>query len=401
MKILTLNVGSSSLKSALFEMPEKLTLATGAVERLNSHQPLLKYITHGQSVSKPCSATDHVQAMMLLLERLTHSTHGVITHIDQIDAVGHRVVHGGELSDSALVDGKVLAAIGRASSLAPLHNPPALRVLEAATHALRAKPHVAVFDTSFHSSMPPQAFLYAIPYRLYEEHQVRAYGFHGTSHRYVASRAARMLDKEPDEPNLITLHLDNGGCSAAAVRGGQSVDTSMGLTPLAGLVMGTRCGDVDPALFHFLTEQLGMTPEEIYEMLNHQSGLTGLSGISNDVREILDAEAKGNERARIALDVFAYRVRKYIGAYWAVLGRLDAVVFTAAIGENSPDLRARCCLGLEGLGIELDIERNRDALGVEAVVSTDASPVSLLVIPTNEELQIATETYEIVQKEQQ
>jgi acetate kinase len=262
------------------------------------------------------------------------------------------------------------------------------------------KPQVAVFDTAFHATMPREAFLYAIPYSLYTERQVRVYGFHGTSHRYVTHRAARMLAVPVRSVDLVTLHLGNG-CSAAAVRNGRSVDTSMGMTPLQGLVMGTRCGDLDAGLFYFLSEWLQMSAAEVYEMLNRQSGLLGLSGVSNDVREILKATSAGNERAQVALDVFAYRVRKYIGAYLAVLGRAHAIVFTAGIGENCPELRRRACAGLEPLGIVLDQERNDNAVGKEAVISADGSPIAVLVIPTDEELQIAIETFAVVQGEKQ
>jgi acetate kinase len=266
--------------------------------------------------------------------------------------------------------------------------------LEAALDILPGKLQVAVFDTAFHRSLPPYAYLYAVPYDLYEQNGVRRYGFHGTSHAYVAERSAELLDMAADRCNLISLHLGNG-CSASAVKQGRSVDTSMGMTPLEGLVMGTRCGDVDPALHFFLIDELGMDPGQVHEVLNKHSGLAGLSGGQNDMREILLAAEKGEERSRLALDVFCYRVKKYIGAYFAVLGRLDALAFTAGIGENSPEVRRRICGDLEHIGLRLDEGKNEGALGREAVISCDDSPVTMLVVPTDEELKIAIDTYRI------
>jgi acetate kinase len=397
MKILAINAGSSSLKFTLFEMPGHRPLATGQVERIGDKKAALSYEAGAAKTQEACAANDHRSALQALMGCLVGRSTGVLSSLDEVSAVGHRVVHGGRLSHSVLVDEKIESLIRENSTLAPLHNPYNLAGIEAARQMLPGKPQAAVFDTAFHASMPPHAFLYAVPYSLYTERQVRVYGFHGTSHRYVTHRAAGMLGVPISEVNLITLHLGNG-CSAAAVRNGHSVDTSMGMTPLQGLVMGTRCGDVDPGLFYFLTEWLRASPAEVYDMLNRRSGLAGLSGVSNDVRELLKAAAAGDKRADLALDVFAYRVRKYIGSYLAVLGKVHGIVFTAGIGENSPEVRRRSCAGLEPLGIVLDASRNEAAVAKEAVISADGSPCAILVVPTDEALQIAIETYDIMRE---
>jgi acetate kinase len=397
MKILAINAGSSSLKFTLFQMPERQALAGGQVEMIGQRGSILSYEAGGGALKEPCEAGSHRQALGILMDHLLADGAGAVSSLEEISAVGHRVVHGGVVSESVLVDESVEALIRENATLAPLHNPYNLAGVQAAREMLPGKPQVAVFDTAFHASMPRHAFLYAVPYSLYEERHVRVYGFHGTSHRYVMHRAAEMLGAAVEALSLITLHLGNG-CSAAAVKLGRSVDTSMGMTPLQGLVMGTRSGDVDVGLLFFLTDWLKMTPAEVYDMLNRHSGLLGLSGVSNDVRELLKAVEAGDERADIALDVFAYRAKKYIGAYMAVLGKLDAVVFTAGIGENCPELRKRICAGLEGLGIILDPGRNAKAIGKAATISASDSPVSVLVVPTDEALQIAIETYAVVQE---
>jgi len=397
MKILAINAGSSSLKFTLFQMPERRALADGQVERIGQPGSLLSYEAGDRALEEPCKAASHREALHILMDHLLADRTGAVSGLEEISAVGHRVVHGGPLSESVLVDGDVEALIREYATLAPLHNPYNLAGVQAAREMLPGKPQVAVFDTAFHASMPRQAFLYAVPYSLYQERHVRVYGFHGTSHRYVTHRAAEMLGAPLEALSLITLHLGNG-CSAAAVKRGRSVDTSMGMTPLQGLVMGTRSGDVDVGLLFFLTDWLKMTPAEVYDMLNRRSGLLGLSGVSNDVRELLKAVEAGDERADIALDVFAYRAKKYIGAYMAVLGKLDAIVFTAGIGENCPELRKRICAGLEGLGIVLDPRRNVEAIGKAAAINAADSPASILVVPTDEALQIAIETYDVVQE---
>lgn len=395
MKILVINSGSSSLKCSLFELPEARELAQCAVERIGEGKSSITYTAAGRSDQRPCQASTHKDALDAVLERLLEGDGQVLGSLDEIGAVGHRVVHGGEsISESVAVDEGVIAVIRENIALAPLHNPPNLMGLEAALERLPGTLQVAVFDTAFHASMPPRAYLYALPHQLYTERHIRRYGFHGTSHRYVAERAAQMLRLPLSGCNLITLHLGNG-CSAAAVRGGRSIDTTMGMTPLEGLVMGTRCGDIDPSIPYLLAENLGMSPKEVYDLLNRSSGLAGLSGVSNDMREVVAAAAAGNVWAERALDVFCYRIRKYVGAYWAVLGRLDGLVFTAGIGENCAEVRRRVCQGLEGLGLCLDERMNQQAAGRDAVISTPDSRVAILVVPTNEELKIAVDTYEV------
>ncbi len=396
MKVLVLNAGSSSLKCSLFEMPEGRKLAYCEVERVGSEDSEVTFRAGGSEQRRPCGVPDHGHALDIALASLTGGERPVLDGLDRIAAVGHRVVHGGPMTESTLIDEETLETIRRNAVLAPLHNPPNLEGIEAATRLLPDRPQVAAFDTAFHARMPREAHLYALPYSLYAERGVRVYGFHGTSHRYVARRAAAMVGREPGELNLITMHLGNG-CSAAAVRGGRSVDTSMGMTPLAGLVMGTRCGDIDPGLFYLLTEWLDQSPAELYDLLNRDSGLAGLSGVSNDVRELLAAASEGNERAQMALEVFCYRARKYVGAYFAVLGRVDGLIFTAGIGENSPEVRGEICRGLEGLGIALDPDANRAARGADALISAPDSPTAVLVVCTNEELQIATDVWETLE----
>jgi len=398
MKILVINSGSSTIKCTLIEMPHRTTLATAVVERVGGQESFLAYDSDAGARKCACRAPDHAEALQVIIDMLTAGDLAVMSSLDEVSAVGHRIVHGGDkITSSVAVDESVLEAIRENSRFAPLHNPANLSGLEAAMKGLPDKLHVAVFDTAFHTTVPPRAHVYPVPYELYRDHRIRRYGFHGTSHRYVAARAAQMLPMPLERCNLITLHLGNGA-SATAVEGGSSVDTSMGFTPLEGLAMGTRCGDIDPALFYFLTAVLGMGTSEAYELLNRKSGLLGLSGISNDMRDILEAAAKDNERARLALDVFCYRVKKYIGAYAAVLGRVDAVVFTAGIGENCPEVRSRACEGLAPLGIQLDPERNQKAIATDALISTENSKTAVLVIATNEALMIADDTYRIYQR---
>ena len=399
MKILVINSGSSSLKCILFEMPERRALARCDVEKIGEGDAVLNFSCDGADMQERCDAPDIHHALDLALRRLLKPQGGPLDALDEIAAFGHRVVHGGTLSDSMLVDDDVLEIIRRNAALAPLHNPSNLAGLTAAMEMAPGRPQVAVFDTAFHAAMPPEAYLYAVPYSLYAQHDARAYGFHGTSHHYVALRAAEMLEMPFAEARLITIHLGNG-CSMAAVKGGRSVDTSMGMTPLEGLVMGTRSGDVDPALFLFMGRWLDLDPDEVYDVLNRQSGLLGLSGVSNDMREVIAAADAGNERAGLALDLFAYRIRKYIGAYFAVLGRVDGIVFTAGIGENSPRIRAAVCRGLDGLGIALVPDRNEAAVGREADISAPDAGVATLVVPTDEALMIALETCNIVQKDE-
>ncbi len=397
MKILVVNCGSSSIKYQLLEMDTETVLAQGLLERIGLAEGKLTH-KHGQKreeIKRPVH--NHEDGMEMIVQALTHGDDRPIRSVEEIAAVGHRVVHGGEdFVKSAKVTERVIHVIEKNSALAPLHNPPNLTGIRAAMKLLPGVFNVAVFDTSFHQTMPEHAFTYALPYEYYTKHRVRRYGFHGTSHRYVALQAAKFLGKEPNEVNLITAHLGNG-CSITAVRKGKSVDTSMGLTPLEGLVMGTRCGDIDPAIPFFLAGMENLTLAQIDQTLNKKSGLLGVSGVSSDMREVVSAADTGNERAKLALEIFTYRLRKYIGAYAAALGRLDAVVFTGGIGENSAVIRRLTCANLEILGIEIDDEKNQAHRKGDADVSREGSRVRVLVLPTNEELMIARDTVAVVE----
>lgn len=396
MKVLVINSGSSSLKYQFFNMETGGVLAGGVIERIGeAHGAGLKHSSARGEFSGEVNAPDHEAAFDHMIERLLDPAHGAIASLDEINAVGHRVVHGGEkFIHAAEINDEVIAAIEALAPLAPLHNPPNLAGIIAARHHFPAVPHVAVFDTAFHQTMPPHAFHYGLPYEFYEKHGVRRYGFHGTSHLYVARYAARKLGKSFGEFSCITCHLGNG-CSMAAVKNGKSVDTSMGLTPLEGLLMGTRSGDIDPAIIFFLVRQAGVPFEEIETLLNKKSGMLGISGVSNDARALRNAVENGNERAKLALDIFAYRVKKYIGAYLAVLNGCDAIIFAGGIGENATPVRQAICSELDNLGIRLDLNHNDAARGEEAVISLPDSSITLMVIPTNEELEIAQETAQV------
>ncbi len=401
MKILVINTGSSSIKYKLFDVDRRREMSSGVVEKIGEKTSLLTHRVFdddgtARERAKKGRVADHREGMEMIVELLVDPEAGAIGDKNEITAIGHRVVHGGEtFRQPAVIDDAVIAAIREKIPLAPLHNPPNLTGIAIAREIFPAAPQVAVFDTAFHQTLPMEAFLYAVPLELYEQHGVRRYGFHGTSHAYVAGQAAEQLGKPIEELNLVTIHLGNGA-SMAAVRGGKCVDTSMGLTPLAGLVMGTRSGDVDPALPFFLADHLGMSLRQIDDLLNRESGMKGLCGLI-DMREILAQRAAGDRRAKLAVDVYTYRVKKYIGAFLAVLGKLDALVFTAGVGENSPEIRALCCRGLEELGIAVDAGRNDLAGGEAGDVASPASRVRILVIPTNEELKIAQETKMIVE----
>lgn len=333
----------------------------------------------------------------MVIDTLVDAEHGVIKSMNEIGAVGHRVVHGGEtFSRSVVIDDEVMKAIEANIELAPLHNPANIMGIQACKNVMPNTPMVAVFDTAFHQTMPKEAFMYPIPYEAYKELGIRRYGFHGTSHKYVSRKAALMLGKPIESLKIVTCHLGNGS-SIAAVKNGECIDTSMGFTPLAGLPMGTRCGDIDPAIVTFLIEKKNMNYEEVNQYLNKESGVLGLSGVSSDFRDLHKACDEGNGRAKLALDVFNYSVKKYIGAYAAAMGGLDCVVFTAGIGENTPEVRENACKGLEFLGIKIDPDRNKELLrGREGEISTDDSKVKVLVVPTNEELMIARETLELL-----
>ncbi len=401
MKILVINCGSSSLKYDLMDMSTERSLAKGLCERVSVNKGLDAVLEHEpagkEAFEQPHEMADHVVAVRYALEALTDPDHGVIASLDEIAAVGHRVVHGGEkFAESVFIDDEVEQAIEEFSELAPLHNPPNLQGIRACRVALPDVPQVAVFDTAFHQTMPPHAYIYALPYELYEERGVRRYGFHGTSHMYVAQRAAEYLEGvgiPRAEQRIITCHLGNGG-SMAAVRGGKSIDTTMGMTPLEGLVMGTRCGDLDPAIPLYLMDRLECGPKDIDDLLNKRSGLMGVSGVSSDMRDNQNAALAGNPRAQLAVDMFCYRVRKYIGAYSAALGGLDCIVYTAGIGENDPPLREQCVAGLGYMGVEIDPARNEPLRtnGGVAVISAEGSGVHVLVVETDEELMIARDT---------
>lgn len=395
MKILVVNCGSSSIKYQLYAMPHRAVLAKGQVERIGEEGASLQFEAgeHACRVEQPVA--DHEQGMRLILESLVSSEDHSLDDLSEIAAVGHRVVHGAEaFTGSVLIDDEVIASIEACVDLAPLHNPANLTGIRAAMHSLPNVPHVACFDTAFHASIPKVAYLYALPYEIYEKYGVRRYGFHGSSHRFVAARTAELVNKPDEKTNCITVHLGNG-CSMTAVRHGKSVDTSMGLTPLEGLVMGTRSGDIDPAIIFYLADK-GFDVDTLNTLCNKQSGLLGVSGESNDMRTLSEKAKQGCEMAELAIEIFCYRVRKYIGAYLAVLGRVDAISFTGGIGEHAPDVRAKICIGLDALGIAIDLEKNANTVGGEGAISAPTSRVQLLVVPTDEEGVIAADTYEIV-----
>jgi len=400
MKIFVVNSGSSSLKYQLLDMESGLVMATGLVERIGDSMGKVSQknwpaTERETEVEREVCFPNHRAAMHTVVDLVTGADTGVIASAAEIDAIGHRVVQGGEtLFTSTLIDDDVVEKIRENCHLSPLHNPANLVGIEVARELFVGVPQVAVFDTEFHQTMPAEAFMYPIPYTFYEELRIRRYGFHGTSHRYVAQQAAAMLGKAEDEVNLVTLHLGNG-CSMAAVRGGKCIDTSMGLTPLAGVMMGTRSGDIDPAIIPFLMKEKGLNMGEIDDILNKQSGLKGICGM-NDMRDIHAAAQKGDKKAALAVDMFVYRIKKYIGAYYAVTGPLDALVFTAGIGENDEVARARVCANLEHLGISIDSARNAGRKKVATAVHADGSKVAILVIPTNEELAIAKATVSVL-----
>lgn len=401
MKILVINTGSSSIKYQLFNMEEQIVLCSGVVEKIGEKTGSLAHRASSEKnpqikkiYNEPIP--DHESGFSKIVNCLMNNEFGVIKDRSEITAVGHRVVHGGETFKApTIIDDEVINAITENIPLAPLHNPSNLTGIEVAMSAFPESRQIAVFDTAFHQSIPPHAFIYALPYNLYKKDRVRRYGFHGTSHAYVAEKCAKFLGRPLSELNIITIHLGNGA-SMAAIKKGECVDTSMGMTPLEGLVMGTRTGDVDPALPFYLSDYLKMNLKEIDNLLNKESGLKGICG-TNDMREVIDNKNKGDKQAELALDVYTYRIKKYIGAYSAVLGDLDALVFTAGIGENSSEIRELSCRGLINLGIEIDLEKN--TLNDENIrdIGKPESRVKILIIPTNEELRIAQETKKILE----
>ena len=396
MNILVINCGSSSLKYQLIDMEEKKVLAKGLAERIGIEGGRVKYEAAGKDeIVIEEKLADHKAALKIVLDSLQHAEYGAVKSLDEIDAVGHRVVHGGEaFAQSVIIDEKVMKAINDNVEIAPLHNPPNIIGIEACKEIMGDVPMVAVFDTAFHQSIPALNYIYALPYEYYEKYKVRRYGFHGTSHQYITERAADMLGKKLDEVNLITCHLGNGS-SISAVVGGKCYDTTMGFTPLEGLAMGTRTGDMDPAIVPFIMDKENLSTEDMSNVMNKKSGVLGISGVSSDFRDLEEAAEKGNDRAQLALDIFENRVRKYIGAYLTEMDHCDGIIFTAGVGENSITTRERVIKGLTSLGIKIDDDKN-NMRGKEAVISTDDSSIPVLVIPTNEELKIAMETAKLV-----
>lgn len=395
MNVLVINAGSSSLKYQLVSVEDQKLLAKGICEKVGASDSFHKHGLDDNEHVIDAHMADHNDAMALVLEALISGPTKAIDSLEEIDAVGHRVVHGGKYyGESVLIDDEVINRIDELAKLAPLHNKVALMGITACQNQLPGKPMVAVFDTSFFQTLPPKAYMYPLPYEMYEKHEVRKYGMHGTSHRYVSQRAAEVLGEPIDELKLITCHLGNG-CSMTAVDHGIAVDTSMGMTPLDGLMMGTRCGAIDPAIVPFLMDNENLSTDEVNNLMNKKSGLLGISGISNDLRSVRTASEEGHERAQLAYDMYSNSVKKYIGQYIAVMGGVDAIVMTAGVGENCDKMRRLIFAGLQPLGIVLDEEKNRQR-GFEREISADNSPVKIVIIPTNEELMIARDTYDIV-----
>ncbi|MDY3119296.1 MAG: acetate kinase [Peptoniphilus sp.] len=396
MNILVINCGSSSLKYQLIDMDEKKVLAKGLAERIGIEGGRVKYEAAGkEEVVIEEMLADHKAALKIVLDSLQHPEYGAVKSLSEIDAVGHRVVHGGEaFAQSVIIDDEVMKAINDNVEIAPLHNPPNIIGIEACKEIMGDVPMVAVFDTAFHQTIPALNYIYALPYEYYEKYKVRRYGFHGTSHQYITERAAEMLGKKLDEVNLITCHLGNGS-SISAIVGGKCYDTTMGFTPLEGLAMGTRTGDMDPAIVPFIMDKEKLSADEMSNVMNKKSGVLGISGVSSDFRDLEEAADAGNERAQLALDIFENRVRKYIGAYLTEMDHCDGIVFTAGVGENSITTRERVIDGLTSLGVKIDHDKN-NMRGKDAVVSTEDSSIPVLVVPTNEELKIAMETAKLV-----
>jgi len=399
MKILVLNSGSSSVKYQFVNTADRSVLAKGIIDRIGMSDSVVTHERYdGDKVKISAEVLDHQTAIEYVLAVLLSKNHGVIQDKSEIESVGHRVVHGGEsFSESVLIDEKVMDDIRENIELAPLHNPHNLRGIQAVLKHLPGTPQVAVFDTAFHQGMPPYAFLYGIPYLLYRRYKIRRYGFHGTSHHYVSHRAAEILGKPIEKLKIITAHLGNG-CSIAAVDNGVSVDTSMGFTPLEGLLMGTRSGDLDPSIILHIVGREGLSLAEANTLLNKHSGLLGISGLTSDMREIISEKKNGNKQADLAFQVFTYRIKKYIGSYAAAMGGLDSIVFTGGIGENSPDVRVASCAGLGFMGIQIDETKN-NSQDKEKIISSDSSKIKVMALPTNEELVIALDTMRIVNRD--
>ncbi len=394
MNVLVINCGSSSIKYAVYAMPSARVASKGVVDRIGQKPSCHTYEHRDRKETQAVEIEDHQQGIGLILDSVLDGKAGLVPG-GVIDGVGHRIVHGGHVeSEAAFIDEQVMKVIEKFAPMAPLHNPPDLMAIRAVTERMRGVPQVACFDTAFHQTIPEEAYLYGLPLRLREEYGVRRYGFHGISHHFVAKRAAGILGRPVDKLNAITCHLGNG-CSVAAIRNGRSIDTSMGLTPLEGLLMGTRAGDIDPGALLYLIDR-GIEPQELWTIMHNESGLLGLSGVSRDMRDILHAVSQGDEKAETALRVFCYRLRKYIGAYVAILGDVHALVFTGGIGENTPEVRRRACADMRHLGIEIDAGKNEATVGREEDISADQSSAKTLVIPTDEELAIAGNTHRLL-----
>lgn len=395
MKVLVINCGSSSLKYQLIDSETEVALAVGLCERIGIDGRLNHTPNGGEKVVIEQAMPDHEVAIRMVLDALTNENYGVIKNLDEIDAIGHRLVHGGEkFTKSVIIDDEVIAGVEECSPLAPLHNPANLIGVRACQAIMPGVPNIGVFDTAFHQTMEPVAYMYGLPYEYYEKYKVRRYGFHGTSHSFVSKRAIQMLNLDPDNSKIIVCHLGNGS-SISAVKNGKVVDTSMGMTPMEGLVMGTRCGDMDPTIVEYLAHSLNKSLEEVMVILNKKSGVLGISGVSSDFRDLDKASNEGNERAKLAVEVFSYRTAKYIGSYIAAMNGVDAIVFTAGIGENVGMIREKVCSYLGFLGVKLDAEAN-EAMGEEVVISAADSAVKVAVIPTNEELAICRDTVALV-----
>lgn len=396
MKILVLNCGSSSIKYKLYNMDDESVLAQGGVERIGLDEAFLKLtLPNGEKKTLMHDMSDHKEGVNFVFQTLLSKEYGAIKSLDEIDAVGHRIVQGGDLFEkSCIVTKEVEDGIESLCDLAPVHNAGHLKGIRAVDHLMPTVPQVTVFDNAFHSTMPDYAYLYAVPYEIYEKYHVRRYGFHGTSHRYVSHRLAELLGKDIKDLKIITCHIGNGA-SVAAIKDGKVMDTSMGLTPLAGVMMGSRSGDIDASAVTYIMEKLGKKPQEMADYLNKESGVLGISGISSDMRDVENAANEGNERAKLALKMYFYRIKKYIGAYAAAMGGVDAIAFTAGVGENQIDMRKESCEGLEFLGIKIDDAKN-NTRGKEAEISTDDSKVKVWVVPTDEEIVIARDTMNLV-----
>lgn len=395
MKILVVNCGSSSIKYKLYEMDDQSVLAAGGIEKIGLEGAFLKATLNGEKKQIFFDCPTHTEGIKMMFDTLTHPEYGAVKNLKEISAAGHRIVAGGTFTESKLVTPEMLEEWKGFMDLAPLHNPAHLKGYEAVKALLPELPQVFVFDTSFHQTMPSKAYMYAVPYKYYEQNNIRRWGAHGTSHRFVTARVGEFLSVNPADQKIITCHIGNGA-SVSAVDGGKCVDTSMGLTPLEGLMMGTRSGDVDASVVMAIMKAENYNPDQMANLLNKQSGLLGISGVSSDMREIGEAVKAGNERAQLALDMYGYRIKKYIGAYAAAMGGVDTIVFTAGVGEHQWDIRQAACEGLEFIGVKLDTAKNRANFGEEEVISAPDSRVKVVVVPTDEELLIASDTLALV-----